>query len=387
MHALEVLAAFCAGWLLAFGMNWIALLQFRRAETAHWTERARRLYPLRRSAALNILLIPAICGLIRTIFIREMDDLWIVELDWVAALVGAIAGTYPFDRKIFPKVSFSSWLRYVGGIWFLRFSMIGVVILGGIIMPGDFDWPLVAIGCAVIGFQLGLNFGIWIWLGRMCGLLKRADDSQPISAIVRQTASKMAIPYRAVWIFRIPRGYAAAFPTTRDLIFSEGLLNSHPEEEIAAICAHELAHLTESRRMVFARVIASTSLCPLIFVRPMVNAFDFSGIAILIIPFAISSVYIRHLARRMEVRADAIADKNAAEAGVYARALERLYQANQLPAVMRGNRQTHPHLYDRLLSAGVTPDYPRPKPPDTVYWTTGLIYLTLVILIILLVMK
>jgi len=30
--------------------------------------------------------------------------------------------------------------------------------------------------------------------------------------------------------------------------------------------------------------------------------------------------------------------------------------------VMPG-RQTHPHLYDRLLSAGIQPDFPRPAPP------------------------
>jgi len=48
--------------------------------------------------------------------------------------------------------------------------------------------------------------------------------------------------------------------------------------------------------------------------------------------------------------------------GVYARALARLYEANFAPAVMP-RKHSHPHLYDRLVSAGVQPDYPRPEPP------------------------
>jgi hypothetical protein len=32
-------------------------------------------------------------------------------------------------------------------------------------------------------------------------------------------------------------------------------------------------------------------------------------------------------------------------------------------AVMPRKRMPHPHLYDRLVIAGITPDFPRPKPP------------------------
>jgi len=254
-------------------------------------------------------------------------------------------------------------------------------------MPEDFGWPLIITACAILGFQVALNMGLWLWLGKILGLLVRADHTEPLSSIVRRTADQMQVPYRAIWILRNPLGYAAAFPTTRDLIFSEGLIASHPEDEIAAICAHELAHLSEPRRTVYARVIGSMALYPLIFIRPMVHAFDFTGIAILLIPAVILAVFIRRLRRRMEVRADAMADKNAAEAGIYARALERLYRTNQMPAVMAGKRQIHPHLYDRMLSAGVTPDYPRPKAPGSLYWTTGFLYLVVIALITFLVAK
>jgi hypothetical protein len=56
-----------------------------------------------------------------------------------------------------------------------------------------------------------------------------------------------------------------------------------------------------------------------------------------------------------------------------------------MPAGMPGKRQVHPHLYDRLLAAGVTPDYPRPKPPTSLHWTTGLMYAVLVILVVVMI--
>jgi hypothetical protein len=37
-----------------------------------------------------------------------------------------------------------------------------------------------------------------------------------------------------------------------------------------------------------------------------------------------------------------------------------LYEENLIPAVM-AQRRTHPDLYDRLIAAGVQPDYPRPQ--------------------------
>ena len=74
-------------------------------------------------------------------------------------------------------------------------------------------------------------------------------------------------------------------------------------------------------------------------------------------------VLSQRMARRMEVRADSCAAENAADQATYARALERIYQINLIPAVMSGRRRIHPHLYDRMLAVGVTPDYPRPMPP------------------------
>ena len=62
----------------------------------------------------------------------------------------------------------------------------------------------------------------------------------------------------------------------------------------------------------------------------------------------------------MERRADTIA--SLADGRSWVQALAKSYDANGAPAVMP-NLTVHAHLYDRLLSAGLTPSFPRPKPP------------------------
>jgi hypothetical protein len=54
--------------------------------------------------------------------------------------------------------------------------------------------------------------------------------------------------------------------------------------------------------------------------------------------------------------------------GAFARALSRLHEDSQIPAVFADNNYSHPSLYDRLIAAGMTPDYPRPTPPETSTW-------------------
>jgi hypothetical protein len=58
-----------------------------------------------------------------------------------------------------------------------------------------------------------------------------------------------------------------------------------------------------------------------------------------------------------------LAFKEEMNAGIYACALEKLYRENQSPAVNASKRATHPHLYDRMIAAGITPDFPRPARP------------------------
>ncbi|HEY1084652.1 MAG TPA: hypothetical protein VGE29_20465, partial [Prosthecobacter sp.] len=81
------------------------------------------------------------------------------------------------------------------------------------------------------------------------------------------------------------------------------------------------------------------------------------------------------VSRKMETAADQAATQGIADSVHYATALEKLYQANQMPAVMRG-KNAHGNLYDRMLEAGVAPGYERPEMPARLAWTGWLLLMT-----------
>jgi hypothetical protein len=74
-------------------------------------------------------------------------------------------------------------------------------------------------------------------------------------------------------------------------------------------------------------------------------------------PRIISRWVVRH-----EVKADS--SGAAADPVAYGRALLRMHELNLIPAVLTENL-SHPNLYDRLQSCGVTPDFPRPAAAAT----------------------
>ena len=69
----------------------------------------------------------------------------------------------------------------------------------------------------------------------------------------------MQVRVRATWELGGMAANALALPVTRELIFTERLLAVCSDEEVAAICAHELAHLTESKAVLAGRLLRSFS--------------------------------------------------------------------------------------------------------------------------------
>jgi Zn-dependent protease with chaperone function len=367
---------FSAAIFLTWGLNNLMLISWRRSIGTHWTERARLLYPARTAAKMNIFLIPAI------ITLRQQDFLLKTQIHWsvtaIFAWAGVILGTYPFDREVFPQLtSYRVWLRLVVASWLLQFSVWIVFLVAFILMPEQFCRQTMLLGGGALVFYIWLNLGLLTALARFFRLLEKPSASLFLVQIVSKLSTQMAKPIRTLWLLNSPFSYAAALPMTGDLIFSKRLIELHPEPEIAAICAHEIAHLTESRIVKVGRLAGSLMFFPWLFFKPVANKFDFAGLVGLAVVSVLLLVFALRIARRMEVRADAVARDNQSDGGTYARALERLYEANQTPAVMLGNRQAHPHLYDRMLAAGVTPSYERPKPPQRIAWTSMLLSVAL----------
>jgi len=379
---LAIIGSFSAALLLSWGLNWLALIPWRRTAGQHWAERARILYPIRVGARINVLFITATCVLAGKVFCHgDLTSLWLFG---VFGFLGVIVGTYPFDREVLSWLRFQGCIHHVISCWLLLLGWLFVFIGAGLLMPEQFGWISLILAVVVFGIRLWLDWGLAFKLLDLLRILRPPPER--LQRIVSETAQVMNVSVRRVWLLHAAGSYAAVFPTTRELIFSERLLELHPDEEVAAICAHELGHLTESRMVLAGRIVGSFTLFPLIFAKPLFHLEEpWNALAIMMLGIFVFSLQrlSRRLSRKMEVRADKVAAENAVNAVTYARALERLYEANQIPAVMRSNHLTHPHLYDRMLSAGVTPDYPRPKRPGLWAWNRVIGILLLIVIYIL----
>ena len=70
--------------------DWLGLKAWRRAKDAHWTERARLLWPARSAAVSNIIVIPLVLDQAHRLLSPETIYFW--ELNGIAAFAGSLFG-------------------------------------------------------------------------------------------------------------------------------------------------------------------------------------------------------------------------------------------------------------------------------------------------------
>ena len=375
MSALVFIGVFLASAFCAWGFNRIALVPWRRAAGMHWTERSRRLYPVRKAAAANIFLIPGFIALAHVLLFPHRPGSVIVTA--CAAWAGALLGNYPFESLLYPWLQFRGWLFFTFTGWLLRLVLWLPIVAAIWLMPNKLGWPAWFIVGGVAVLVTAFNCGAGLWLGRLLRLVQSPPER--LQHIVTATAGRMQVRVRKLWLLRGPTANAVAFPTTHELVFTERLLAVCTDDELAAICGHELGHLTESVWTVAGRLLAALALLPWIFVRPVMESKTPYVMIVLVLTSLLILWLGRRLARRMEVRADHVAVTHS-DPVIYTRAMEKVYEANQIPVVMPGKRQIHPHFYDRMLAAGVTPAYPRPAPPSQWLYRVTLAALILLVM-------
>jgi Zn-dependent protease with chaperone function len=233
-------------------------------------------------------------------------------------------------------------------------------------MPAEFNLHAALVGATVIALYIVWTHGGFIWVGQMFGFF--GPPPEALQTIVRETAARMKVVVKRVSVMRVSLAQAFALPPVGTLIFTERLLELCPAEEIDAICAHELAHLAERPGQYAQRYVVWLTFLPWIFITPTLHTFGSLGLLLLASTAILGPALYRRVSRKLEVRADQMAHAHEPEDQAYARALARLYQDNLLPAVHAKRQATHPHLYDRLVAAGMTPDFARPKPAKLMAW-------------------
>jgi Zn-dependent protease with chaperone function len=377
MFAALALGHFLLALLFTLAGNGLALIPWRRSAGLHWAERARLLYPARVSSSANIILVPMILALAQAIFLPELP--WQALWTALTGLPGASLGSYPVSRAMYPGYTFGSWLRDVITGLIFQAGPLAVFVTACASMPRDgWDWRAIVIPLAVVVLQLWFIFGGFIGLARIVRAAEPA--SERCRLIVGRVAARLQRPLPRVWELHGPVANAFAMPATQTLLITQALLAALSDEEAETIIAHEFGHLGESRGTLLVRILIAMRLLPYLFLGPLAHSVGFWWA---FLSLTAGSFLLKRLAgvfsRRMEREADAVASQPGEEAaGTYARALARIHEVNHLPAVFPKTLATHPHLYDRMLAAGVTPDFPRPKPPKQRSWSTGLLALAFV---------
>ncbi|MEO6035221.1 MAG: M48 family metalloprotease [Verrucomicrobiota bacterium] len=364
MKILTLLLVTLISTTVAFAVNWLALIPWRRAKDQHWTERARVYHPVRTGAVSNLLVIPAVLVLVAVVWNRPDLPSWIFIA--LFSSIGVLIGTMPMDREVFPRITMSDLLRQAGTGSFFRLLSYFVFLGAAALMPNEFNLQVPLILSAVILLWVFWSRELWLRVASKIGYLQPPPDR--LQRTVNDCANRMNVTVRETLVLRFPLAQAFALPDTRKLLFTERLLELLTDEELATICSHELGHLTEKPGDYLKRYIILLTYLPWLLFKPMIHNFGALGFFILLGTTILVPKISRKLSHKLETRADEMAKTNEGDPGLYARALTRLYEDALLPAVVAKEQLTHPHLYDRLLAAGVTPDYPRPRPASSMGW-------------------
>lgn len=341
----------------------IALIPWRRLSAEPWTERARRLHPIRHAHASWLLIVPFTAAVVRLQFYPETSMPAVV----IAAILGTTLSTLPLDRAVYPSFGFRAWLKSAFVLSLMRLGWVFLVMAFAFAMPSH--WSLAQIGwsAAFLIATGALSGGLIHRLLVTLGAFRPAGPR--VTSLVHDCAAEAGVPVKSVWELSSPAGFAAALVAQRALLFSDTTTTEHDDDELRAICRHELAHLNEGTALVIIRVAQTPlSLLPFIFTPTFYVSMGPAGILPPLLVWLLLLRVFNRLSLRLEKRADAAAHQGD-ESPAYARALERLHRRNLIPAVLAPKTaRTHPDLYDRMLAAGVTPDYPRPAAPADHHW-------------------
>lgn len=336
---------------------------WRRTKEGHWTELARLAFAPGAAVVWLAALLPVLAGTVGSALAILDPGLQRLMLNfvtvWLATLGGVMTARYRWLREIWgTRVTLRSWLAGCLVILLALIPHLIVTLVLFFLMPDTPDGgAAIVFGGGVLAVAFFLAGG-GVLLLRLLGVARAAPPA--LVRMVEQLAQEMSVPGRlTVFQLEWAQVNAIAWPIYRAVGFSRALLDVMGEEEQRAVAAHELAHLLEPRKVRLVRVAHMFAYLPAV---PLLKYGGAGGIlgGYLWIVFMVAGY--KRFTRKLEQRADTLECQAIGDRQVYMRSMVKLHQANLTPAVMPGV-QTHPHLYDRLLAAGIQPDFPKPMPP------------------------
>lgn len=294
--------------------------------------------------------------------VKARDEMWMLFLIGISTLAGCILGSREAARGLQVPATAQpgglgamvAWLLlfpgFAGMLWVMAFTWHRGLDTGALVIAGG-----ILLGC------------ILLCVGGSVAILRAFGLARPVDGALEQTCREMAtargLSVRHVMSMDLGMANAFAFPWTRDLAFTRAILTVLDGEELRSVISHELGHLAEGRSARWKRLVSLLAI-PTLGLAPGALGGDQPLLALGLFAayFLINRWASRHH-KRLEIEADTHAGESQSGEGVYARALEKLHAAGLIPAVLHLGLP-YPSLYDRMTAAGVTPDFPRPAPPN-----------------------
>lgn len=360
--------SFLLSALVTLGATALARRPLARGREMPWADQARLAYPIRQVLGVTQLLLPLLLGAV----LSNLGGLAVSPvaagvLAGLAAAAGSLAVTYRAARDLSARpLSHAAWRRSLATHWLVRLPFVPLAALLAAASTPRLDLLGVAVLAIGAGLLVGAGCGGGLWVGGGLGLVRKATPR--VATIVKRVAGRMGVPFRGAHEIDLHVPQALAFPLTRRVAFSGPLVEMLDDRELEAIAAHELAHLAEPRGVALARLSVLLPLLVVAGARPILGSFGGAGFFWIVCGSLIALAALGGLDgrkwRRLEEDADALVRGSGVQDGAYASALEKVYAAALIPAVLPGRRKSHPDLYDRMLAAGAAPAYPRPEPPS-----------------------
>lgn len=330
--------------------------------TDQWWLRAERFAQVRAARFTVVVVMAAIVALLTSLVASPLSNVTAglrVSLAAVATVAAVYAARAATARQMLCR-SFSTWRLardHVVTLAVFGFSFYLFALVAAFAMPARYDATTAAWLVGVFALGVAMRYGGSIWLlGAIQALVpapRRVCDA--VAAVGGGNAS--------VYELRVGYANAVAFPTHNAVAFTTRFLEICNEEELKAVAAHEVAHLGDPNMQRSTRLswVGLAFIVLLVQLRPVAATWGSTGKNTVFAAAAAFAVYTRFKGRGVRAKGEAHADSEAAkltDPTAYARALENLYR-DRLGTVRDKSWLGHASLYDRMTSAGVTPEFER----------------------------
>ena len=325
--------------------------------TSHWTEKARILFTARANAGSLIIIFPVTIVLLLLMSRFPSHEIvpTTLKLWWLCAI--SLFASMVISQKTFrlyhtaPRMSA---LKSISASLLLMYPHLTVALIFFAISPfvtKSFLW-LWLLSFAIVTWLMITKWRLSI--AKWCKILTPAPQLQ------KMIPSDSSI---TTYFFYHKTANAFALLFSKAICVSEKLYNLLDHKQIQSIMMHEYQHFKQNN-------VARGFVCTIPFVLvggyKIISIYNINISTYRIIFILVLLIIAENIAAKIFVREEKEIDdfvSKETDNEAYATALEIMYKENLFPAVTAKNT-THPHLYDRMLDAGVTPNFPRPQPPQ-----------------------